>query len=171
MKQRHLLSLKDYSRADIEEIYDLARKVKADRGAYRDALKGKTLAMIFQKPSTRTRVSFEAGMFQMGGAALFLGADAIQLNRGEGIADTAKVLSRYVDGIMNMRFSWWEALVVFVMWFVQFCIPSLRVEVIAAYAVLIVLGLVQALFGRRSFEAFTAFAERWRSRVLPPAAA
>jgi len=105
LKQRHLLSLKDYSRADIEEIYDLARKVKADRGAYRDALKGKTLAMIFQKPSTRTRVSFEAGMFQMGGAALFLGADAIQLNRGEGIADTAKVLSRYVDGIMARVFA------------------------------------------------------------------
>ena len=73
--------------------------------------------------------------------------------------------------LMNMRYSWWEALVVFVLWFVQFCVPSLRVQVIGAYAVLIVLGLVQALFGRRSFEAFTVFAERWRSRVLPPAAA
>ena len=73
--------------------------------------------------------------------------------------------------LMNMRYSWWEALVVFVLWFVQFCVPSLRVQVIGAYAVLIVLGLLQALFGRRSFEAFTVFGERWRSRVLPPAAA
>ena len=105
MKQRHLLSLKDYSRADLDEIYDLARKLKADRGAYRESLKGKTLGMIFQKPSTRTRVSFEVGMFQLGGAALFLGSDAIQLNRGETIADTARVLSRYVDGIMARVFA------------------------------------------------------------------
>jgi ornithine carbamoyltransferase len=105
MKQRHLLSLKDYSRAEIDEIYDLARKMKADRGSYREALKGKTLGMIFQKPSTRTRVSFEVGMLQLGGAALFLGSDAIQLNRGETIADTAKVLSRYVDGIMARVFA------------------------------------------------------------------
>ena len=105
MKQRHLLSLKDYSRGDIDEIYDLARKLKADRGAYRESLKGKTLGMIFQKPSTRTRVSFEVGMFQLGGAALFLGSDAIQLNRGETIADTARVLSRYVDGIMARVFA------------------------------------------------------------------
>jgi cation:H+ antiporter len=73
--------------------------------------------------------------------------------------------------LMNMRYAWWEALVLFVLWFVQFCIPSLRVKVIDAYAVLIVLGLVQALFGRRSFEAFTVFGERWRSRVFPPATA
>jgi len=69
--------------------------------------------------------------------------------------------------LMNMRYAWWEALVLFLLWFVQFCVPSLRVEVIDAYAVLIVLGLVQALFGRRSFEAFTVFGERWRSRVFP----
>jgi len=105
MKQKHLLSLKDYSRAEIEEIFELARKVKADRSAYREGLKGKTLGMIFQKPSTRTRVSFEVGMFQLGGAALFLGSDAIQLHRGETIADTAKVLSRYVDGIMARVFA------------------------------------------------------------------
>jgi cation:H+ antiporter len=73
--------------------------------------------------------------------------------------------------LMNMRYAWWEALVVFALWFVQFCVPSLRVEVIDAYVVLIVLGLVQALFGRRSFEAFTVFGERWRSRVFPPATA
>jgi ornithine carbamoyltransferase len=105
MKQKHLLSLKDYSAADIEEIFDLAAKVKADPRAYRSALAGKTLAMIFQKPSTRTRVSFEVGMFQLGGHALYLGASDIQLHRGESIADTAKVLSRYVDGIMARVFS------------------------------------------------------------------
>jgi ornithine carbamoyltransferase len=105
MKQKHLLSLKDYSRADIEEIFDLARKMKSRPGDYRKALEGKTLAMIFQKPSTRTRVSFEAGMYQLGGHALFLGADAIQLNRGETVPDTARVLSRFVDGIMARVFA------------------------------------------------------------------
>jgi len=105
MKQKHLLSLKDYSRAEIEEIYDLARKVKADKAAYRERLRGKSLGMIFQKPSTRTRVSFEVGMSQLGGTALFLGADTIQLHRGETIGDTAKVLSRYVDGIMARVFA------------------------------------------------------------------
>ena len=73
--------------------------------------------------------------------------------------------------LMNMRYSWWEALVLFVLWFVQFCVPSLRVAVIDVYAALIVLGLAQALFGRRRFEAFTVFGERWRQRVFPPAAA
>jgi cation:H+ antiporter len=73
--------------------------------------------------------------------------------------------------LMNMRYAWWEALVLFVLWFVQFCVPSLRVAVIDAYAALIVLGLGQALLGRRRFEAFTVFRERWRQRVFPPAAA
>jgi hypothetical protein len=73
--------------------------------------------------------------------------------------------------LMNMRYSWWEALVLFALWFVQFCVPSLRVVVIDAYAALIALGLVQALFGRRSFEAFTVFGERWRRRVFPAPAA
>jgi ornithine carbamoyltransferase len=102
---KHLLSLKDYSRAEIEEILDLAAQVKADPRAYGDALKGRSLAMIFQKPSTRTRVSFEVGMSQLGGVALYLGANDIQLHRGESAADTAKVLSRYVDGIMARVFS------------------------------------------------------------------
>ena len=105
MKQKHLVSLKDYTRAEIEEIFDLARRVKADPGAYSQALRGKSLGMIFQKPSTRTRVSFEVGMFQLGGHALNLGADEIQLHRGETVADTARVLSRYVDGIMARVFS------------------------------------------------------------------
>jgi ornithine carbamoyltransferase len=105
MKQKHLLSLKDYSRADIEEIFNLAREMKSRPRDYRKALDGKTLAMIFQKPSTRTRVSFEVGMYQLGGHALFLGADAIQLNRGETVPDTARVLSRFVDGIMARVFA------------------------------------------------------------------
>jgi ornithine carbamoyltransferase len=105
MNQRHLLSLKDYAREDIEEVFDLAVQVKADPHAYGGVLQGKTLAMIFQKPSTRTRVSFEVGMFELGGHALYLGADQIQLQRGESVADTAKVLSRFVDGIMARVFS------------------------------------------------------------------
>jgi len=105
MKQRHLVSLKDYSREDIEEIFDLTDRVKRDPAAYREALRGKSLAMIFQKPSTRTRVSFEVGMFELGGTALYLGANDIQLHRGETVADTARVLSRYVDAIMARVFA------------------------------------------------------------------
>ena len=105
MNQRHLLSLKDYSRDDIEEIFALTGKLKSDPLACAGALRGKSLAMIFQKPSTRTRVSFEVGMFQLGGQAVYLGAEAIQLSRGESVADTAKVLSRYVQGIMARVFS------------------------------------------------------------------
>jgi ornithine carbamoyltransferase len=105
VKQKHLLALKDLTREDFDEVFALARDLKARPREYRDALRGKTLAMIFQKPSTRTRVSFETGMFQLGGHALYLGADAIQLNRGETVADTARVLSRMVDGIMARVFA------------------------------------------------------------------
>jgi ornithine carbamoyltransferase len=105
MAQRHFLSLKDWSREEIEALFELAAGMKADPVTWSEALKGKSLAMIFQKPSTRTRVSFEAGMFQLGGQALFLGASDIQLHRGETVADTAAVLSRYVDGIMARVFA------------------------------------------------------------------
>jgi ornithine carbamoyltransferase len=105
MKQKHLLSLKDYSREDIEAIFDLAAKLKAAPGEYAQALRGRCLGMIFQKPSTRTRVSFEVGMYQLGGKAIYLSADDVQLNRGETVADTARVLSRYLDGIMARVFS------------------------------------------------------------------
>jgi ornithine carbamoyltransferase len=105
MKQKHLVSERDWSRQDIEEVFALARKMKADPAAYRRALEGRSLAMIFQKPSTRTRVSFEVGMAQLGGNALFLGASDIQLGRGETVPDTARVLSRYVDGIMARVFA------------------------------------------------------------------
>jgi ornithine carbamoyltransferase len=105
MKQKHLVSERDWSRADIEEVFALARKMKADPAAHRRLLEGRSLAMIFQKPSTRTRVSFEVGMAQLGGSALFLGASDIQLGRGETVPDTARVLSRYVDGIMARVFA------------------------------------------------------------------
>ena len=105
MKQKHLVSLRDYSRADILEILDLARRMKADPGAFRETLRGRTLAMIFQKASTRTRVSFEAGMYQLGGHAMNLSGGDIQLRRGETVPDTARVLSRYVDAIMARVFA------------------------------------------------------------------
>jgi ornithine carbamoyltransferase len=105
MKQKHLVSLTNYSRADLEEIFDLARRMKAEPAAFRRALEGKSLAMIFEKPSTRTRVSFDVAIYQLGGHPVYLGVDQIQLHRGETIADTARVLSRYVDGIMARVFS------------------------------------------------------------------
>ena len=105
MKPKHLISLKDYSRDDIEEIFALAEQMKADPASFKDALLGKTLAMIFQKPSTRTRVSFEVGMFQLGGLAVVLNHHEIQLSVGESVADTARVLSSFADGIMARVFT------------------------------------------------------------------
>ena len=105
MAQRHFLSLKDWSRDELELLFEQATAIKTNPDAYATALAGQSLAMIFQKPSTRTRVSFEVGMNQLGGRALFLGSDDIQLNRGETIADTARVLSRYVQGIMARVFA------------------------------------------------------------------
>ena len=104
MAQSHFLSLKDWSREEIELLFEEAAAIKSNPEGYSTSLAGKSLAMIFQKPSTRTRVSFEVGMFQLGGQALFLGASDIQLHRGETIADTARVLSRYVHGIMARVF-------------------------------------------------------------------
>ncbi|MBK5255939.1 MAG: ornithine carbamoyltransferase [Vicinamibacteria bacterium] len=105
MKPKHLISLKDYSRDDIEEIFALAEKMKADPAAYKQTLLGKTLAMIFQKPSTRTRVSFEVGMFQLGGLAVVLNHDEIHLSVGESVADTARVLSTFADAMMARVFA------------------------------------------------------------------
>jgi ornithine carbamoyltransferase len=100
MSPRHLLSLGDCSREEIEDLFGLAARIKAAPRSWARALEGRCLAMLFQKPSTRTRVSFEVGMFQLGGSALYLGAGDVQLRRGETVADTARVLSRYVDAIM-----------------------------------------------------------------------
>jgi ornithine carbamoyltransferase len=100
---RHFLAIPDFTREELIETLDLAARMK--RGEYRERpLAGKTLAMIFAKSSTRTRVSFEVGTFQLGGHALFLSSRDIQLGRGEPIKDTARVLSRYVDGIMIRTF-------------------------------------------------------------------
>jgi ornithine carbamoyltransferase len=103
MPTRHFLAIPDFSRAELLALFDLARRMK--RGNYADRpLAGRTLAMIFAKSSTRTRVSFEVGAYQLGGHALFLSSRDIQLGRGEPIRDTARVLSRYVDAIMIRTF-------------------------------------------------------------------
>lgn len=100
--KRDLLGMQDLSAADIQAILRLAAKLKREQkaGKASQILRGKTLGMIFQKPSTRTRVSFEVGMNQLGGSAIYLGATDIQLARGETIEDTARTLSRYVDCLM-----------------------------------------------------------------------
>ncbi len=104
---KDLLSVHDLSTKEINDVLDLAKTLKAQlkNGEQHHLLKGKTLGMIFQKASTRTRVSFEVGMWQLGGAALFLNANDMQIGRGEPVKDTARVLSRYVDGIMIRTFS------------------------------------------------------------------
>ncbi len=107
IEHKHLLNLLDWSTTDIYEVLRLAESLKNDfkRGKKHELLKGKTLAMIFAKSSTRTRVSFEMGMHQLGGHTLFLSNNDIQLGRGETIEDTAKVLSRYgIDGVMIRTF-------------------------------------------------------------------
>ena len=102
---KHFLSLADHSVEEIRDLLDTARMVKLNPASFRDACAGKTLAMIFQKPSLRTRVSFETGMYQLGGQAIYLGPKDIQLHRGESVADTTKVLSRYVHAILARVFS------------------------------------------------------------------
>jgi len=101
----HFLTLEDHSAQEIHTLLELARMIKLNPKAFSQACRGKTLAMIFQKPSLRTRVSFQTGIFQLGGQGIYLGPTDIQLHRGESISDTAKVLSRYVDGIMARVFS------------------------------------------------------------------
>ena len=99
---KHLLKLADLDKGDILDILNLADQLKYENqhGIEHHHLKGKTLGMIFQKSSTRTRVSFETGMYQLGGQALFLSNRDLQIGRGEPVQDTARVLSRYLDGIM-----------------------------------------------------------------------
>ena len=106
LKGRHLLSPQDLSPEEIIAVLDKADELKRKlrRGEPHDLLKGKTLGMIFAKPSTRTRVSFETAMTQLGGHAIYMGMGDLQLGRGETIADTARTLSRYVDAVMARLF-------------------------------------------------------------------
>ena len=103
----HLLKLSDLTTDEITDILNLADQLKYEQknGIEHHLLKGKTLGMIFQKSSTRTRVSFEVGMYQLGGNALFLSSRDLQIGRGEPVQDTARVLSRYLDGIMIRTFA------------------------------------------------------------------
>ena len=107
LKGKDLLTLKDWSSSEIFEVLDLAGKLKKENkeGKFHPLLKGKTLGMIFQKASTRTRISFEVAMWQLGGYALFLNPQDLQMGRGEPIKDTARVLARYLEGIMIRTFS------------------------------------------------------------------
>src|ERR671927_998541 len=102
-RARDFLAIPDYSRDELLKLFALAERMRS--GSYQERpLAGKSLGMIFMKSSTRTRVSFEVGAWQLGGHALFLSPRDIQLGRGEPIADTARVLSRYVNGIMIRTF-------------------------------------------------------------------
>jgi ornithine carbamoyltransferase len=106
MKGKSFLSINDLTLEEMYQIFDLSRtlKEKLYTGEEHHLLKGKTLGMIFAKPSTRTRISFEVGIYQLGGIGMYFGPNDLQLNRGETISDTAKVLSRYLDGIMIRTF-------------------------------------------------------------------
>lgn len=107
LKGKDFLSLKELSTYEIKQIFKTTETLKTMHylGADYSPLKGKALGMIFEKPSTRTRISFEVAMWQLGGHALYLNADELQLGRGESIKDTARVMSRYLDGIMIRAFS------------------------------------------------------------------
>ena len=102
--QKDLISVKDLSIQDIRAIFDLTDELKKDKATFSSVLKGKTLALIFQKPSNRTRVSFEVGMFQLGGYAIYLRPDEINLGVRESVKDVAKTLSRYIDCIVLRTF-------------------------------------------------------------------
>ena len=108
MSTRHFIAISDYSREDLSGFLSLAQELKSGQVGG-TPLEGQSLAMIFRKSSTRTRVSFEVGMTQLGGHALFLSSSASQMGRGESVSDTAQVLSRYVDGIMIRTYDHAEA--------------------------------------------------------------
>jgi ornithine carbamoyltransferase len=105
--KKDLLSLSNLEKEEIEEILERASVLKGNlkKGISYRPLEGRILGLIFQKPSTRTRVSFEAGMYQLGGTVIFLNTDELQLSRGEGIKDSAMVLSRYLDGLVIRTYS------------------------------------------------------------------
>ncbi len=104
MPHKDFIALHDFTPAEIQALLDLSAKIKRDREAFRTALAGKTLGMYFEKSSTRTRISFEVGIFELGGVGLYLSPKDLQVGRGETIADTARVLSRYLSGLMARTF-------------------------------------------------------------------
>ena len=104
--RNHFLKLSDFSKAELDGLFTLTRDLKArqKKGVEHHLLKGKTLAMIFEKSSTRTRISFEVGIYQLGGHGLFISSGTSQMGRGEPIKDTARVMARYCDGVMIRTF-------------------------------------------------------------------
>src|SRR3990167_7549829 len=102
--KRDFISLKDVSNEELQKLLDLSKEMKTKKGRIWDVLKGKTVALIFQKPSNRTRVSFEVGIRQLGGNCLYLGPDEINLGKRESTSDVAQTLSRYLDGIVARTF-------------------------------------------------------------------
>ncbi|MFT4891399.1 MAG: ornithine carbamoyltransferase [Halobacteriales archaeon] len=104
MTMEHLIDLNDWSRSDIEHVFELTDDMKEHPEEYASVMDNKTLVMLFSKPSTRTRLSFETGMTQLGGHGIFFGMEKSQLGRGEPISDTSKVMSRYEDAIMARLF-------------------------------------------------------------------
>ena len=103
--KKDLLTIRDLSRDEIGQLFDLASEMKINRKTSDKPLKNRTLGLIFEKPSTRTRVSFEVGIYELGGNAIYLGSDEIELGKREAVKDVAKVLSRYLDGIVVRTFS------------------------------------------------------------------
>ena len=108
LPQKDFLTLTDFSTDQLNGLIALGREIKSSPDTYSTTLQGKTLGMLFAKKSTRTRISFEVGIRQLGGWGLFLGPTDLQLSRGETIADTGKVLSRYLDVIMIRTFDYHE---------------------------------------------------------------
>lgn len=104
MQVKHFLSIEDITNKELQDILYLAKRIKSNKKKFSTTFQGKTLGLLFNKPSTRTRVSFEAGMHQLGGSTIFLTEREIQIGRGESITDTAKVLSRYLDCIVIRTF-------------------------------------------------------------------
>jgi len=104
MPHKDFIALQEWTREEILGLMDLSARIKADREKYRRALAGKAMGLYFEKSSTRTRVSFEVGIFELGGTGLYLSPRDLQVGRGETIADTARVLSRYLAGIMARTF-------------------------------------------------------------------
>ncbi|MCL4417063.1 MAG: ornithine carbamoyltransferase [Actinobacteria bacterium] len=104
IRKKDFLTLKDYSKEEILNLINLAAKIKKDKKLYSDLLKSKSIALLFDKPSTRTRLSFEAGIEQLGGNCIYLDAGTLQIKRGETIQDSAKVFSGYLDGLVVRTF-------------------------------------------------------------------